>query len=285
MKSNTKYQWMLPLGSMVAASIIVVGAWFAVGALRPDTAVEEIREVAAIEVVDQNDEVHEVAAVDEVDQNDEGQEVAAVDEVDQDDEVYEITVTSLSLNVYPTLEVLSESADAVILGEVKGAVHTGISFGTDGTDGTGGIRVPYTLYEVEVHETFKGDASGAIYVARTDPSFLGEAPGVADYPLTTLGVGEAVILYLYRVSPVLEPTMPSGLTDTIYYPLGFDNGVFDVSANGPVGAVGRVNDSTEVIPRGIDSAMFAEGSVFTAADIRQAIEPESGEEGPVGSTN
>ncbi len=283
MKSNAKYQWMLPLGSMVAASIIVVGAWFAVGALRPDTAVEEIREVAAVNEVDQNDEVHEVAAVNEVDQNDEAEEVAAIDGVDQDDEVYEITVTSLSLDeIYPTLESLSGSADAVIMGEVKGAVHSAITFGSDGT---GGIGVPYTIYEVEVRETFKGDASGTIYVDRTDPSFLGDAPGVAEYPLTTLGVGETVILYLRRVSPVDDPTMPSGLTDTIYFPLNFDNGVFDVSVAGPVGAVGRVNDSTEVTPRGIHPSMFAEGTVFTVADIRQAIEPDSDEAGPVGNTN
>ncbi len=274
---------MLPVGSMVAASIIVVGAWFAVGALRPDTGVEEIREVVAVEEASQNDKVHEVAAVDEADQYDEGQEVAAVDEVDQDDEVYEITVTSLSLDqIYPTLEALSGSADAVILGEVKGAVHSAITFGSDGT---GGIGVPYTVYEVEIHETLKGDASGTIYVDRTDPSFLGDAPGVAEYPLTTLGVGETVILYLGRVSPVDDPTMPSGLTDTIYFPLNFDNGVFDVLVNGPVGAVGRVNDSTAVIPRGIHNAMFAEGSVFTAADIREAIEPDSDEIGPVGNTN
>ena len=236
MKSNTKYQWMLPLGSMVVASIIAVGAWFVVGAMKSETAVQETHQ----------------------------------------------TATSLILNLYPTLGDLSESADTVILGEVKGTVHTGVSFGTDGT---GGIGVPYTLYQVEVHETFKGDASGTIYVMRTDPGFLGEAPGMGEYPLTTLTVGADVVLYLYGPNIDLEPTIPSGLVDAFYTPLGFDNGVFDVSVDGAVGAVGRVNDATEVTPRGIHPSMFAEGMVFTAADVRLAIEPEPGEDGPVGSTN
>ena len=35
-----------------------------------------------------------------------------------------------------------------------------------------------------------------------------------------------------------------------------------------------VNDETRVTPMGIQPSMFAEGTVFTAADVRLAIEPE-----------
>ena len=46
-----------------------------------------------------------------------------------------------------------------------------------------------------------------------------------------------------------------------------------------------VNDGVVIWPRGIREDMFAKGTTFTAAEIRQAIEPASDEVGPVGSTN
>ena len=187
-------------------------------------------------------------------------------------DVEKITVVSFSMGaLYSTLEDLTEDSDAVILGTVREIAQTGISRGKEG-DGT---AIPYSLYEVEVVEAFKGEVSETIYVSRTDPSFLEDTVSFHGVPLTKLQRDETVVLYLHRMSADIEPTIT--LTDTIYVPLSFDNGVFDVTATGPVGAVGMVNDDTEVRPRGISHSMFAEGSVFKAADIRQAIEPDSGE--------
>lgn len=196
-------------------------------------------------------------------------------------EVDDIYVVSLSMDVYPTIEDLSDASDVVVLGTVKSIAGSGVSRGQDGTGGA----YPYNLYELDVTEVFKGQVSETLYVYRTDPSLFGEAPGLTEYPLTTLSVGETVVLYLERVSTDYEPTIPSTLGDTIYVPLSFDNGVFDVTASGPIGAVGTVDDNTEVRPRGVRPWMFAEGTVFTAADIREAFEPDSDEEGPVGNTN
>ena len=99
-------------------------------------------------------------------------------------------------------------------------------------------------------------------------------------PTTKLNVGETVALYLHQNPASLAPTIT--VTDTVYVPVSLDNGVFDVEATG---AVGRVDDDVVIRPRAIREDMFAEGTTFTAAEIRQAIEPDSDEVGPVGSTN
>ena len=120
---NNYIKWLLPVGSVLAAAIIVVAAWHGVGALRaaPNPDVEKI------------------------------------------------TVVSFSMGaLYSTLEDLTEDSDAVILGTVREIAQTGISRGKEG-DGT---AIPYSLYEVEVVEAFKGEVSETIYVSRTDPSFL-----------------------------------------------------------------------------------------------------------------
>ena len=229
---NNDRKWLLPVGSVLVAAIIVVAAWYGVGALRADSDVETI------------------------------------------------SVVSFSMAaLYSTLEDLTEDADAVILGTVREIAQTGISRGKEGN----GTANPHSLYEIEVLESFKGDASGAIYVSRTDPSFLENTVSIRDVPLTKPQAGETVVLYLHRMSADIEPTIT--MTDTTYVLLSFDNGVFDVSGAGPVGPVGRVNDAAEILPRSIHNEMFTAGSLFTAADIRQAIEPDSGADGPVGNTN
>ena len=259
---------MLPLGSMVAASIIAVGAWFAVGALRTDTP-----EVGDIELIRDTTEVEDIALITDT------PEVEDIALITDTPDVYDIKVVSFSMDVYSSLEGLTGAADVVVLGTVMSVAGSGLSRGKEGD----GSPIPYTLYELEVHETFKGDASGTIYVPRTDPSYLEDSVSFHDAPLTKLVPGETVILYLDSMSADIEPTIT--IADTIYVPLGFDNGVFDITASGPSGPVGTVDDDTKVHPRGVSPSMFAKGTVFTAADIRQAIEPDSGEEGPVGSTN
>lgn len=136
-----------------------------------------------------------------------------------------------------------------------------------------GFPTAYTLYRLDVWETLKGDAPDSIYVFRTDPS---EFP---DHPLTELAVNETVALYLYKNPASLAPTITS-ITDAAYVPIALGNGVFDVET---AGAVGRVNDDVIIRPRGISEIMFAEGATFTAAEIRQSIEPDSDEVGLVGN--
>ena len=169
-----------------------------------------------------------------------------------------------------SLEQLTEYADVVVIGNVTEVVQSGIDRGRDG-DGSG---IPMTLYKVEVLETLKGEVDATIYVYRTDPGYF-------DDPVTKLGVGEKVVLYVEEVSATYAPNVT--VTDTIYVPIALDNGVFDVVTAD--GAVGVVSEDTVVRPRGISPAMFAEGTEFTAAQIRAAIEPDSGEEGPTGTTH
>ncbi len=184
----------------------------------------------------------------------------------EDADVEEIKVLSFSMvALYSTLEDLTEDADAVVLGTVEEITQIGISRGMEGD----GSSIPYTLYEVGVLETIKGDVGQTIYVSRTDPAFLADTVSFGKAPLTRLNVGETVVLYLHEISADIEPTIT--LTGTIYVPLSFDNGVFDVAGEGPAGAVGRVNDTAEILPRGIHYDMFTDGDTFTAADVRQAV--------------
>ena len=64
-----------------------------------------------------------------------------------------------------------------------------------------------------------------------------------------LSAGDTVILYLDSMSAKIVPE--TGLTGTLYGPVSFDNGVFDVTVTGPIGAVVTVNDDTKVHPRGV----------------------------------
>ena len=172
-----------------------------------------------------------------------------------------------------SIEELTAEADAVVIGTVSEVAATGVDRGGDST----GLPMGYTLYKLDVSETLKGDVDDSIYIFRYDP---GEFP---DMPLTTLAVDDTLALYLAKGTTEYAPTIT--ITDTIYAPLTLDNGVFDVEATGAVGAVGRVNDDVVIRPRAIREDMFAAGTTFTAAEIRQAIEPDSDEVGPVGSTN
>ena len=170
-----------------------------------------------------------------------------------------------------SIEQLSEFADVVVIGTVAEVVATG----TDRGQNNEGPPIAYTLYKLDVWEALKGDVPDSIYVFRIDPS---EFP---NDPLTELAVDETVALYLYENPASLAPTITS-ITDTAYVPIALDNGVFDVETTG---AVGRVNDDAIIRPRGISEIMFTEGTTFTAAAIREAIQPVSGQDGPVGNTH
>jgi hypothetical protein len=58
MKSNTKHQWMLPLGSAFVAAVIAAVAWFGVDALRTDTP-----EVGDIALITDTPEVEDIALI------------------------------------------------------------------------------------------------------------------------------------------------------------------------------------------------------------------------------
>ena len=251
MKSNTKHQWMLPLGSAFVAAVIAAVAWFGVDALRTDTP-----EVGDIALITDTPEVEDIALITDTP---EVEDIALTTDTPESEMTYVVT---LSMDVYPTLDGLSGAADIVVLGTVSRLVESGNTRGMEQDGGT----YPYNLYEFEIVESFKGDVGGTIYVVRTDPSLFGGAPGMAEYPLTKLSAGDTVVLYLDSMSATIVPE--TGLTGTLYGPVSFDNGVFDVTVTGP---------DTKVHPRGVSPSMFAKGTVFTAADIRQAIEPDSGE--------
>ena len=174
------------------------------------------------------------------------------------------------IDIFSELEPLTAKADVVVIGTVTKIAESGLDRGRDGD----GHPIPYTIYEFEVQERVKGAPDSTIYVYRTDPSYL------PNEPLTKLNVGETLALYLRSRSASLAPTVT--VADTLYVPIALDNGVFDVLTSD--GAVGIVNEETVVRPRGIRGDMFAEGTEFTAAQIRQAIVPE-GDTGPVGETN
>ena len=173
------------------------------------------------------------------------------------------------VDIASDLDALTDLADTIVMGTVGEVTWSGIDRG-DGTERR--LEFPATLYKVNVQEALKGQVDDSIYVYRTDPEFF------PDQPLTKLKLEELVVLYLNRME-ALPPA--DAYTEVVYVPIALDNGVFDVLADG---AVGVVSEDTVVRPRGIAPDMFAEGTEFTAAQIRQAIDPE-GETGPVGNTN
>lgn len=179
----------------------------------------------------------------------------------------------LVIKLYSSIDDLSDDSDVAIVGTVKGVAQTGMDRGRDGV----GTPLPYVVYEVEVLEVLKGDVDDDIYVVRRPPELFPREQ------LSSLKKGETTVLYLAEKSTKLAPTI--NVTDVIYVPLAFDNAVFDVSSAGKVGAVGRVDDSTVVVPRGTGPDMFPVGTTFKMSDIRDAIEVDTDEIGPVGNVN
>ncbi len=168
---------------------------------------------------------------------------------------------------YSTLEELSTDADVVVIGTVNGIAEKGVDRGAEGD----GLGIPYTIYEVEVEEVLKGEVEDTIYVHRYRPGFF------VSEMVTKLTKGETVALYLRQDTNRLAPTITY---DTFYAPLTFDNSVFDVSTSGAVGPVRRVDDEAVVTPRGVSPSMFSSESTFKVSDLREAIEPESGDVEP-----
>ena len=169
-----------------------------------------------------------------------------------------------------SIEELTAEADAIMTGTVSEVTASIEDRGSDNT----GTSIAYTLYKFDVSETLKGEVDDSIYIYRPAPAEF------SDMPLTTLAVDEALLLYLHEGTLVYPPI--SNYTDKIYTTITLDNGLFELDVTG---AVGVVDDNVVVRPRGISDIMFAEGTTFTAADIRDAIEPDSDEVGPVGGTN
>ena len=149
------------------------------------------------------------------------------------------------VDITSSIEYLSNKVDVIVIGTVRDVAHTG----------RGGAT-----YRFDVEETLKGEVADCIHVVRTAPPWSTDIPP----PYSELNVGERLALYMESTST------------TRYRPLVFDNGVFDVE---------EVDGDTILRPRGIHPDMFAEGTTFTIAEIRNAIEPDSDEEGPVGNTH
>ena len=79
---------------------------------------------------------------------------------------------------YSSIGKLSDDADFIVVGTVTRVAETGKDYRRDG-----GFISPilYTLYQVEVLDTVKGDVDDAIYVLRNDPENF-----VSSIPLTRL---------------------------------------------------------------------------------------------------
>ena len=148
------------------------------------------------------------------------------------------------VDITSSIETLSNNVDVIVIGTVSDVVHS---------DSRG------ATYRFDVEEALKGEVADSIHVVRTAPPWSSDIPP----PYTKLNVDERLALYMDRTST------------TRYRPLVFDNGVFDVEV---------VDGDIILRPRGIHPDMFAEGTTFTMAEIRAAIEPDSDETGPVGST-
>ena len=149
------------------------------------------------------------------------------------------------VDITSSIEKLSNKVDVIVIGTVSDVVRS---------DSRGAV------YRFDVEETLKGEVADSIYVVRTAPPESSDIPP----PYSKLNAGERVALYMDRTSTAS------------YKPLVFDNGVFDVEV---------ANGETILRPRGIHPDMFTAGTTFTMAEIRNAIEPDSDEAGPVRSTN
>ncbi len=177
-----------------------------------------------------------------------------------------ICCTPSFLKSYSSVGELSDDSDAVVIGTVKGIAQTGID-----------AKIPYTVYAVDVLTELKGEVDAVIYVFRSDPEPYPQAS------LTRLAEGETLALYMSEVSA--NPASSVTVSDRVYVPHVFDNGVFDALPSGEPGALSRVNDHTIFAPRGTGPSMFAEGTTFTFSELRDAIETGSEEIGPVGSVD
>ena len=147
------------------------------------------------------------------------------------------------VDITSSIETLSNNVDVIVIGTVSDVVRSN----------SGGA-----VYRFDIEEILKGEVADSIHVVRTAPPWSTDIPP----PYSELNVGERLALYMDRTST------------TRYRPLVFDNGVFDVEV---------VDGDTILRPRGIHPDMFAEGTTFTMAEVRDAIGPDD-EAGPVGST-
>ena len=130
---------------------------------------------------------------------------------------------------YSSIYTLSGASDAVIVGTVKGIVACKVDYGTGDfferlPARLWGFGIPFVFYEVEVTETLQGDVGGTILVSMIDVARV-----TVSVSTTALRPGEQVLLFLVKQTH-------SGITsyDFSYAPVGADNGVFDVLADGQV---------------------------------------------------
>jgi hypothetical protein len=125
---------------------------------------------------------------------------------------------------YTSIESLSDYADVVVVGTVKGIVGRETDYGKKlnplekgvAEDGSG---IPMVYYEIDVTETLQGMTDNTIIVARMDSDQL------LTEEVTTLQTGEQVLLFLLdRTGDALGLT----LFDEFYVTVSLDNGVFDL---------------------------------------------------------
>ena len=252
-------KWLFPILSAVVASVAVVAVWINVESDQGGQKVIKAPKITYVALATQEPSGETVIKA---------AKITYVSSATEEPEETLVREAHFSF-IASSIEELTAEADAVVVGTVSEVAATGIDRGHDGT----GSSMAYTLYKFDVAETLKGEVDDSIYIFRYAPD---EFPSI---PLTTFAVDDVLALYLRVGTTEYAPTIT--ITDTVYSPITLDNGVFDVDVTGAVGVVG---DDVVIRPRGIGDDMFAAGTTFTAAEIRNAVKPDSDEEGPVGNT-
>ena len=256
-----KYKkWLFPILSAAVASVAVFAVWTNIESKdQGDHKVLKSPKITYVSTVDEEPSGETVMK---------GPRITYVSSATEEPEEILIQDAHFAF-VGSSIEELTAEADVIVRGTVSEITAGGTDKGEDGT----GLGFEFTLYKFDVSETLKGEVDDSIYIYRPNPGEF------SDMPLTAFVVDDALVLYLREGESTYPPV--SNYADKAYGTVTLDNGVFDVEATG---AVGQVDDSVVVRPRGIDELMFSDGETFTMGDVRRAIEPDSDEVGPVGST-
>lgn len=152
-------------------------------------------------------------------------------------------------------------SDLVVMGEVKGVVFTRPS--PDGLS-VGEIPGPTTFYAVEVKDVLWGDLypGPTIVVGSASPGQF------EDIPITTIEPGSHVVLFLQERTAD-DVTLATN-SETFYFPVSFDNGVFDVTTLGVSGFAAP--DETRIRAR----TLFMGGSSWTLRQLRKEVADSGG---------
>ncbi len=137
-------------------------------------------------------------------------------------------LATVDMPVYHSVGELTAASDVVVIGTVKDVVNHVIDYGQDGkSEEVNDEGIPAVLYEVEVTEDLKGKTDSTIFVYSID------AEKIHGESISVLQDNEKLVLFLAERASKDWPNVPSP-SDKFYVMTSFDNGVFDILANGSV---------------------------------------------------